>query len=560
MILELLLARCPSVPKIRELANRMGVIETRFKDDADTCILCGLCTRVCQTYATTSIAVLNRGYKKSIGTVADAPPEDCVGCGACAQICPTGHITDKRSAGRYEIWNRKFATATCAVDPSLCRGCGACEEACPFAVPRVTLQKDGAATAHISIDACRGCGVCFAVCPSRAIVQPRAQREQPAIGASSDKVNRLMVIACPRSKLSGPYKTHMPDHVKVVELPCSGGVSTAMLLSGLATGFDGVLVLSRHQTTCRFDGAEHLIGSTVERADALSELVGLGPKRVGFAEPEPGPEGPKAAVNRFLATLEPSPLKTSRPSDKADDSLTGALDTLKWLSKRPELHASGHKWLSMHGLPPARSGRPALIAGGIPYLDLLLQPWLAPFDLGSLLVDGLAVLRALGIDAGVAVGGFRAGDAQLAERFADSKLFSLCNGCGDRLTQLGLSVQTIDALLYERGGELNTLNDSLTIALDVNDKHLIGAAGAIGFNTTDVGADSGRGLTMDVSKPDLSTLDDRLSKAAAAGASALAVAGPAELVQYLLQVRRGSWRRVHIQPRLISSLTAAALV
>ena len=171
--LTLMAARCPNSTVVRELAERYAADPTGLLVDpeADDCILCGLCTRVCEAHATSAISSVGRGTEKKIGTFADRPPEDCVGCGACAEICPTGYIEDSRTATGYTIWERSFETAACEVDESRCIACGAGEEACPFAVPRVRLGAGGGQAAVIPPEHCRGCGACVGACPTGAIDQ-----------------------------------------------------------------------------------------------------------------------------------------------------------------------------------------------------------------------------------------------------------------------------------------------------------------------------------------------------------------------------------------------------
>src|SRR3990172_11493026 len=43
VIAELLLARCPEVQKVKDIAEELGVTQTRFSKKNDDCILCGLC-------------------------------------------------------------------------------------------------------------------------------------------------------------------------------------------------------------------------------------------------------------------------------------------------------------------------------------------------------------------------------------------------------------------------------------------------------------------------------------------------------------------------------------
>ncbi len=114
-VLDLLLARCPDSKLIQRLAAEHGVHQTTFtpRDKPDLCILCGLCTRVCETAATAAISTTKRGHGKEIGTPWGGPPPDCIGCLACAHVCPTGHITFSETAATRSIWGREFELARC---------------------------------------------------------------------------------------------------------------------------------------------------------------------------------------------------------------------------------------------------------------------------------------------------------------------------------------------------------------------------------------------------------------------------------------------------------------
>jgi sarcosine oxidase subunit alpha len=336
VVVEMLLARCPEVPAIQKLAGGLGIETSRLGQGDDTCILCGLCTRVCETYATSAIAMLNRGERKEIGTFAGDAPTDCVGCDACASICPTGHITSKRETGRLSIWGRDFPLAVCTVNKGRCVACGVCEEACPFSIPRVILRKDGSSAAFIDVNACRGCGVCLAACPCGAIEQPRAKRDLPSIEEPLEK-GRALVIACPRSNLEKTYTSGPSDGIDVMELPCSGGVSPAMLLGALARGYAAVLVLGRHEGTCRLKGAERHARLVVERVEKLARLVGLGPDRAVFADPAPGQGGPVLEIDRFRRALKPTLLAEAVDKDAPAKMPGDAASILCWLVERKEL-------------------------------------------------------------------------------------------------------------------------------------------------------------------------------------------------------------------------------
>jgi bidirectional [NiFe] hydrogenase diaphorase subunit len=95
ILAELLLARCPQVPFIRDFARGLGVEKTSFKTEnpGNDCILCGLCVRTChEIVGANAIGFSHRGTQKKIGTPFEVDSEQCLACGACEYICPTGAI------------------------------------------------------------------------------------------------------------------------------------------------------------------------------------------------------------------------------------------------------------------------------------------------------------------------------------------------------------------------------------------------------------------------------------------------------------------------------------
>ncbi|MCG6972641.1 MAG: FAD-dependent oxidoreductase, partial [Desulfobacterales bacterium] len=93
VIVEMLLARCPDVPVVKKLAEQYGIKEPRFKTEDDDCILCGLCTRVCDRMGSGAISLTGRGVEFKVDTPFHVQTDVCIACGACAFVCPTGHIT-----------------------------------------------------------------------------------------------------------------------------------------------------------------------------------------------------------------------------------------------------------------------------------------------------------------------------------------------------------------------------------------------------------------------------------------------------------------------------------
>jgi len=93
IVMELLLARCPEVKAIQELAKELGVTGTRFlKKDSD-CMLCGMCIRVCREQMGVEVlGFVNRGSKREVKPPFGVLSELCQACGACEFICPTGSM------------------------------------------------------------------------------------------------------------------------------------------------------------------------------------------------------------------------------------------------------------------------------------------------------------------------------------------------------------------------------------------------------------------------------------------------------------------------------------
>jgi bidirectional [NiFe] hydrogenase diaphorase subunit len=123
MMLEFLLARCPTSAVIRDLAASEGVIATRFPTGGrpdELCVLCGLCVRVCRDLVGASaIGFMGRGANREVGAPFHMQADACIGCGACAAVCPTGavQIEDVEGERRLRMWNT-------VVPLKPCPGCG----------------------------------------------------------------------------------------------------------------------------------------------------------------------------------------------------------------------------------------------------------------------------------------------------------------------------------------------------------------------------------------------------------------------------------------------------
>ena len=93
MILELLIAQCPTSKKLQDLAAKMGLKQVRFTPKWEDCIYCGLCVRMCEEQMmANAIGFVNRGNKLTINTPFDKTSDVCRKCGACMYICPACNL------------------------------------------------------------------------------------------------------------------------------------------------------------------------------------------------------------------------------------------------------------------------------------------------------------------------------------------------------------------------------------------------------------------------------------------------------------------------------------
>ena len=98
MVIELLLARAPEAPVLRELAARFGAKDGRLAPKNEKCILCGQCVAVCaEVVGAAAIGFAGRGVTRKVTTPFDAPSLTCIACGACTYVCPTGAIDMERT-------------------------------------------------------------------------------------------------------------------------------------------------------------------------------------------------------------------------------------------------------------------------------------------------------------------------------------------------------------------------------------------------------------------------------------------------------------------------------
>ena len=585
-VMQLLLARCPNSAELRALAEEYGGTQEGFVSDpnADNCILCGLCTRVCNTYSTSAIGTVSRGIDKQIAsfeqfehsahcahnelvghnTAHRDTSSDCVGCGGCEIVCPTNACRGERTSTGYRIWGRHFPAHVCTVNPAQCVGCASCEDACPFAAVRVRWRMGQEPCAVIAPQHCRGCGACIGACPTGAITQSidsiesidssdqaantdtRRDGSEPEDHPSADA---CYVFACARSR-PGSWKTSA--HVR--EVPCVGTVTPAALLRLIVSGTSAVLVLGRHQTTCRLNGAEKAAVSAVSQARELLRVAGVDAVRVQFRDPAPGRNGPAKQVEEFTHSAASLPKASPVHIALAQrDGIDASLELFETLLSRNHSEQQLGPWLQQRRLTSGNDADAVLFADMIAPLAILGRDLFAPLRMEGLLHAARQVLHKLGI-----------GQPQrIAVRAMTSNIANNLPAFGWRKSQpLNGRITALDDLLQRRGSELimhgkQVLSHNLRVAVDAtNDQREL--VQALGFEPVCVEAtNSSQGLSM-TDNADRLAMDSqqrgamllRLANAERAGARVLLVNNPMSLARWSLLTRHGAWQTGRLLPML----------
>ena len=105
----------------------MGEVHHREQTDehpfilknADKCILCGQCVRICdEIMGITALGLVNRGFETIVKPTLEQPlvSSGCISCGQCVSVCPTGSLQEK-------LLIKKSVPVQAEITESICSYC-----------------------------------------------------------------------------------------------------------------------------------------------------------------------------------------------------------------------------------------------------------------------------------------------------------------------------------------------------------------------------------------------------------------------------------------------------
>ncbi len=178
MILSFLIARCPEVFVLKELADKMGLKilslpGENMKDEK--CILCGRCVRVCrEAIGKQAISFAFRGEKRMPSSPFGIQSENCIGCTACEYVCPTGAVTVKKE--QKTIYLSPWSTEVPLLECSNCGSSDSTVKAARHVEEKLNKQlQDSEVKAEETSSLCSKCRRKIAVQRLEKLPQPKVR-------------------------------------------------------------------------------------------------------------------------------------------------------------------------------------------------------------------------------------------------------------------------------------------------------------------------------------------------------------------------------------------------
>ena len=112
--------RLDGIRRKREQPDEHPFIER----NADKCVLCGLCVRVCEEVTgAVALGLVDRGFDTIVKPEFGTPLKntDCISCGQCVNLCPTGALTEKWPTGKRVPLEEDTTASVCGFCGLGCR-------------------------------------------------------------------------------------------------------------------------------------------------------------------------------------------------------------------------------------------------------------------------------------------------------------------------------------------------------------------------------------------------------------------------------------------------------
>jgi coenzyme F420-reducing hydrogenase delta subunit len=96
---------------------------------------------------------------------------------------------------------------------------------------------------------------------------------------------------------------HLPSHIKLVQVPCTGRVSPLFVLNAIQGGVDGVLICGCVPEKCHFKTSNLGARRQLQEFRSFLTYLGMESERVQFAWIDPAERG---RIQREIADMEAS--------------------------------------------------------------------------------------------------------------------------------------------------------------------------------------------------------------------------------------------------------------
>jgi heterodisulfide reductase subunit A len=176
-------------------------------------------------------------------------------------------------------------TPTAEIDGKICGeiDCRICVSSCPYGAVEV---KDDLVT--VNEEVCMGCGICTATCAAGANqLQGYEERGMLAQIKGMTKEGDIIAFMCKWSSYNaadkaGYERLNYPENVKIIRIPCTGRVSTQMILSAYESGAKAVLVAGCPPDACHYFTGNFKARKRVEALKEMLKQFGINPESLAI--------------------------------------------------------------------------------------------------------------------------------------------------------------------------------------------------------------------------------------------------------------------------------------